>query len=146
MGLLKQFDTSVRRRDTVVEGNTPYNIIQPGLSYSGVCRNPKCSPAKGKTVICNRGFGNFLVNDDISLNTIICPMCSSPFELESIGLFQCRAECIIHAHQEQRELFVAKGLEIVKIGKKADSKAFALPDALMTLTVKDPDVPSCVAL
>ena len=90
MGLLKDFDCNTVKHDKAVEGREKHRIIEPGLSYYGVCKNKACE-AHDKTVVCNRGFGCHLVNDDIASGVVVCPCCRQPFTMQHVSLFECKA-------------------------------------------------------
>jgi hypothetical protein len=123
MGILKDFDCSRVAREKTVEGTSDYNLVRPGMAYDGVCRKAGCR-ANGHMVVCNRGTGNHLVNDDITMNRIVCPICSMPFEMREIILYQCRADVTVHAREEQTSTLVAQGDEIVKIGSRVGAPIF----------------------
>ena len=134
MGVLKNFDCSTLQRDqAIMDGATPYNVIHDGLSYGGHCLNKACV-AFHKSVICNRGAGCHLINDDIVMGVVQCPCCRQPFDMENINLFRCTATVTIHSQQEETSEFHASGMEIVKIGKKLNHDAFQ--SFLMTVNVK----------
>eukprot|EP01062_Namystynia_karyoxenos_P023058 TRINITY_DN18874_c3_g1_i3.p2 TRINITY_DN18874_c3_g1~~TRINITY_DN18874_c3_g1_i3.p2 ORF type:complete len:147 (+),score=59.71 TRINITY_DN18874_c3_g1_i3:171-611(+) len=133
MGVLKDFDVNKVERSTVVDAQTDYNIIRSGCSYAGFCGNASC-PANKKYVVCNRGYGSFLVNDDVMSAVPKCPRCKSTFELRNVCLFQCRATVTIHDHQEQTATYKVQGEEVVKLGSKMDLKIN--PHALMSIETK----------
>lgn len=145
MGLLKDFDCSNVKREQATAGNEAYNVIRPGMSYVGICRNPNCKEAFQKTVVCNKGGGQHLVNDDLVNNVITCPMCKQPILFQHISLFRCKADVIVHSHNEEVTPFEAKGDEIIKIGKKVGGEAF--DHYLMSVVVKKIEkdgTPDCV--
>ena len=140
MGVLKDFDCTKIRRDQAVEvGNEKHNIIRPGLSYLGICRQHGC-PALGCSVVCNRGHGDHLVNDDIMTEVVKCPLCQKPFVLETIALFQCTGAITAHHQQEESTAVEAKGMEIVKFGARNSAK-FNVQGVL--ISVKTKSLSSC---
>ena len=135
MGVLKDFDCTVIRKDQAVEvGSEKYNIINPGLSYLGICRERGCE-ALGRSVVCNRGHGSHLVNEDIMMENVKCPCCRKPFVMETIALFCCTATVVAHHQQEETTAVEAKGMEIVKFGAK-NSQKLNLQGVLVTVTTK----------
>lgn len=141
MGVLKDFDCSKVNRDTTVEGTTAWRIIRPGLAYCGYCRNRTC-PAGNQNVVCNRGPGIHVVNDDLVSGVVKCPSCSSPVEMEYISIFQCTAVVTILSQEEQRTELKATGEEIVKIGRRAGLPMF--DNSLMTIEAKASRSRDCV--
>lgn len=113
--MLKSFDCSVVERTKAVAGTNDHCLIQPGMSYSGVCRQPGCS-VRNQLVVCNRGGGHHLVNDDIITERLKCPLCRKSFDLQHIMLFACDATVVVHSTPEERTQFSAKGDDVVKIG------------------------------
>jgi hypothetical protein len=140
MGVLKDFDASSVRREKAVVGNDRHNLVRAGLNYMGVCRNPSCV-ANGKSVVHCRGAGTFIVNDDLMSQIAACPMCRSPFELETLVLHRCKAKATILRHVEESAEYTAAGAdELLMIAAKKTAKTTApvlplLTDALLTMTV-----------
>eukprot|EP00755_Sulcionema_specki_P025758 Sspe_Gene.84031::Locus_55162_Transcript_1_1_Confidence_1.000_Length_616::g.84031::m.84031 len=143
MGVLKDFDCSKVQHSKTVEGTTDYNIINPGVSYSGFCGNDKCVAYK-KGVVCNRGYGSHLVNDDIMSGQVKCPKCSMEFPMRHVCLYRCKATVTILDHEEQQESYVVKGDDIVKLGSKKDEKIN--PHALMSIEATSTSRPDCAVM
>eukprot|EP01065_Artemidia_motanka_P014699 TRINITY_DN1853_c4_g1_i1.p1 TRINITY_DN1853_c4_g1~~TRINITY_DN1853_c4_g1_i1.p1 ORF type:complete len:171 (+),score=57.63 TRINITY_DN1853_c4_g1_i1:77-514(+) len=133
MGVLKDFDVNKIERAQVVDAQTDYNVIREGCSYAGHCENAECAAHK-KYVVCNRGFGNHLVNDDVMCGVPVCPRCRKPFNLRNVCLFRCQAKVTIHDHQEQVASYRVTGEEVMKLGAKMDMKIN--PHALMSIEAK----------
>lgn len=118
MGVLKDFDCKAVKKDRAVEGNHPWSLIQPGLAYCGLCRTNNC-PAFKHVVVANRGRGDHLVNDDIISGAVRCPSCATPFQLEFIALYQCKAVVTLHAQVEETASYEASGDDLIKLGTRA---------------------------
>ena len=139
MGVLKGFDASSVKREKAVVGNDRHNIVRPGLNYMGVCRNTSCQ-AVGKAVVCHRGAGTFLVNDDVMSQVNVCPLCRKHFELETLVLNQCRATATVLRHNEERAQYEARGSDelLLIAATKSSTGVTALPlqsDALLTMKI-----------
>lgn len=136
MGVLKDFDTSVVEHDkAVTDVTTRYNIIREGLSYSGCCTTSSCEGYR-KNVICCRGFGNHLVNDDIVCGVPVCPCCKKDFVVETIMLYRCQATITVHGQQEESSAMLARGNDIVKLGQRNAKDGVLQSQRLVTVTAK----------
>lgn len=142
MGVLKDFDCSNIQHETAGRDPSSYNVIRAGMSYSGYCRNPNCKDGFQKMVVCNRGHGHHLINDDILNDVIKCPCCSKKVNLDHISLFRCKAKMIVHSTEDEEQKFEATGDQIVKIGSKVGEAAFE--NYLMSIIVETPKSEGCV--
>ena len=136
MGVLKDFDCKTVKKSQVVEGKHKWALINSGLSYCGFCKNNRCE-AFNHNVVCNRGHGDHLVNDDLMTGAVRCPACNTQFQLEYVALFNCKATATLHTQQEEVTEYEAKGDEIVKLGTRAGN-APVFEGALLSIkTVKE---------
>ena len=142
MGLLKDFDCSNVQHDMAGHDPSSHNVIRTGMSYSGYCRNPTCKEGFQKMVVCNRGVGHHLINDDIMNEVIKCPCCSKKITLDHISLFRCKAKMLVHSSEEEEQTFHATGDEIIKIGSKVGDAVFE--NYLMSIIVETPKADGCI--
>lgn len=133
MGILKDFDCSTIQKDQAVDGVHKYNIIEPGLSYCGCCRNKSCEAFR-KLVVCNRGAGTHVVNDDLVSGIVKCPLCQSAVEMDYVALYRCSATVTVLSQNEETMVLRARGSEIVKLGKRVGGPVFE--SALLTVDAK----------
>ncbi|KAJ9443714.1 hypothetical protein DIPPA_15547 [Diplonema papillatum] len=136
MGVLKDFDcNTVKNEKTVVATDNDFRIVRSGLSYSGVCKNDQCT-AKGQGVVCNRGHGTFVVNDDIMSGLVKCPKCGHDFEMQAVNLYQCDAVVKVLDHTEEVQTYKPRHDDIVKLGSR---KTLTIqPQALLCIDVRQP--------
>lgn len=145
MGVLKDFNTSVVKREDTVESSDKHNIIESGISYSGICKNRSCG-AYNLSVVHNRGYGSHLVNDDIMNHVPSCPLCHQEIIVDVINVFRCKAVLTVHDREEKSTEFVASGKEVVKIGARGDDAAIASTTRLVTITAQKPASESCLLM
>lgn len=144
MGVLKDFNTTtVQREQAVDDTTTRYNIIRPGVSYSGFCTRQGCEGYR-KQVICNRGIGSHLVNDDIMNNVPSCPCCRSEITIECINVFRCKAVVTVHDQVEEKCHLVATGNEIVKLGQRSADHVVFSTNRLVTVDASELDRSCCM--
>uniref|UniRef100_A0A7S1J3Y5 Uncharacterized protein n=1 Tax=Eutreptiella gymnastica TaxID=73025 RepID=A0A7S1J3Y5_9EUGL len=108
-------------RTEAIEGDTDYMIVEPGLNYLGFCKGEKCV-ASNKSVVCRRGHGSHMVNEDVTHDKVLCPKCHLPFEVAEIALYRCKAKVTIHDHQSTTDAYECKGKEVVKLGARGELK------------------------
>eukprot|EP00760_Papus_ankaliazontas_P038428 PhM_4_TR9130/c0_g2_i2/m.7560 len=118
MGVLKNFDCATMSHTTVTNGAEDFKTILPGLSYLGMCTSEGCR-ARGQRVVCNRGMGDHLVNDDIVSGVILCPACRGPVEMQTIALFRTDGRFVLHDHSTSEETLRVHGDEVVMLGQQA---------------------------
>ena len=136
MGVLKGVDCSKVKRVKTHESTGGPNVVRCGVSYKGRCASKDCS-AVGGDVVCNRGKGCFVVNDDVMSEKVLCPACQRPFELVNICLYQCKAKVTIVGHDDQSEDYEASGDDVVLLGGPVAPKNFQ-PGALVTVETLKP--------
>eukprot|EP00754_Rhynchopus_humris_P038653 Rhum_TRINITY_DN21268_c0_g1::Rhum_TRINITY_DN21268_c0_g1_i1::g.173581::m.173581 len=136
MGVLKDVDCKqVSNSKTVMSGNE-HAVVHSGVAYSGRCANKECKAYNG-TVVCNRGRGCFVVNEDIMAGLVKCPACSLPFELVHVCLYQCKARVTIVDHDEQSQDYNPSGDNVVLLGGQ-QQKGLIKPNALLTVQTLGP--------
>lgn len=143
MGVLKDFNTSKVSHSKAVDGVSKYSVVQPGMAYRGSCRSRGC-PGNGHLVICNRGLGNHLINDDIVSEIPKCPCCKAVFVVEDVLLFQCKATVRVHAQTEEISSLVARGDDIVVIGQRTKDEALFSNQRLVTIEATGSSTDCCV--
>uniref|UniRef100_A0A7S4C774 Uncharacterized protein n=1 Tax=Eutreptiella gymnastica TaxID=73025 RepID=A0A7S4C774_9EUGL len=129
------------------EGDTDWTIVRPGLNYVGFCKNQSC-PVKNHSVVCNRGHGSHLVNDDVTNDVPKCPKCSTAFALSEICLYQCRAKVVVHGHDSTTDRYEAKGSETIMLGSggqpKGAKEVRRSGECLVEITTKAVGLDACV--
>lgn len=132
MGVLKDFDCARLERTTVTAARTEHNVIRPGLAYIGTCTSTTNCTARGQQVVCNKGHGSHLVNDDIITGTVRCPSCNAPFEMQKVAIYQAKAVFELHGHTSVRDEVTVVGEEVLLIGQRL--KQAVNNNLLMTVT------------
>ncbi|CUG88745.1 Hypothetical protein, putative [Bodo saltans] len=132
MGVLKDFNTSTVSHSKAVSGVSKFSIVQPGMAYRGTCRTRGCE-GHGHSVICNRGHGNHLINDDIVNDIPKCPCCQAVFTVEDVLLFMCNAKVTVHTQTEEVSSLMARGDDIVVLGQRTKNEALFSNQRLVTI-------------
>jgi hypothetical protein len=132
MGVLKDFNTSTVSHSKAVSGASSYSMVQPGMSYRGVCRTRGCE-GSSHSVICNRGHGNHLINDDIMNDVPKCPCCRVVFSVDDVLLFMCNAKVTVHTQTEEVTSLIARGDDIVVLGQRTKNEALFSSQRLVTI-------------
>jgi hypothetical protein len=85
-------------------------------------------------VVAHRGFGEFIVNEDIISGACKCPACDQQFSMHQIVLFLCKATARLLSQSESSSEYVAdKPDEFLIVG--STTHQHSLPsDALLILT------------
>ena len=89
----KHVDLDIGHEDYGKIGKNKYHhwSLRKGLNYAGKCYNDKCVAYK-EPITMYKNFGIMDVVDDQEKDSIICPLCSKDFKLESIRLYKCNAK------------------------------------------------------
>lgn len=136
MGVLKNFDVAAVRREQAAIGREDFNCVRPGLNYSGICKNSKCV-AFQHVVVAPRGFGEYIVNDDIVCGQCVCPGCSQSFDMAQLVLYQCRATARLLSQTENAADYVAdRDGEFIILGSQQKGNSMLTPDALLTVVTR----------
>lgn len=134
MGLLKGVDCTKLQRSTALEAETDYNVIRVGVSYSGFCNTSGCRAFR-KSIVCNRGLGDHIVNDDMAMGIVTCPVCRARVELRAINIFDSNASISVqHDEGETVQFVTAKGDEIISITMQKDQTSTRSPLLVISAT------------
>eukprot|EP01012_Entosiphon_sulcatum_P015479 TRINITY_DN2042_c0_g1_i1.p1 TRINITY_DN2042_c0_g1~~TRINITY_DN2042_c0_g1_i1.p1 ORF type:complete len:148 (-),score=25.19 TRINITY_DN2042_c0_g1_i1:91-534(-) len=121
MGLKKGVDLNSVSQEKATEGKETWRTVRPGVNYSGFCGNASC-PAFKQNVVQNMGTGSRLVTDDVMQQAIRCPQCGTPFELNSICLYQCAARVVIHDHTTTTDEYRVERDDVIRLGARGEKE------------------------
>jgi len=86
-----------------------YSVSGEGLYYGGFCGNANCSAGKNEEkILCYRGIGQFMPNEDDIDDIIKCPGCHVKFEPAEFIVYQCKCTIRYATKNDKKAITMVK--------------------------------------